>query len=108
MTDKEIKWYVVAKLGCSFGRSRVTTDKFLHNKLKEKLNTNNIEEIVKYLQGLGFTILGKRIRGDSIFTNYHHDIKKEKKMSKAQMEYERTKNGISKPCFRETACRVTM
>jgi hypothetical protein len=131
MKGNELKWYITSQIGSKISKNKLLNNKQVYKKLQHILETDNINVILKYLQGLGFILIEKKgskcdidpeikiyhiepntykkskddIKKDSVYKGYliSKSINKEKEYQKRCNEKyrEKIKYELSKPYYRE-------
>lgn len=56
MTINELKWYIVSQIGSKINKNKVLSNKPLYRRLQIELQTRNIDDILKKLCDMGFTL----------------------------------------------------
>jgi hypothetical protein len=54
MTDNEIRWYVTLKIGSKVNKNIIKNNKNVYSLLAKELNTNNVNDMLKFLYVIGF------------------------------------------------------
>ena len=127
MTDNELKWYIVSKIGSKVSENKILKNEQLYKTLQSVIGTNNIDTILEHLHNMGFTLIPKqenKTKVEPTVKTYYVEPKSFEKPktsdehngyvfdcisnNKSRMKTyyqekrkEKIENGLSKPYYRE-------
>ena len=88
MSDTELKWYIVQKLGSRITKSKILRNHEVYNQLSKNLISTDITYILNYLEGLGFNIYIRKPRAKVIKSKMSSKVTSDNKIEQSNEEYE--------------------